>query len=469
MSAPPAADVHYDHRKLMIASCMAILTTAMTFSIRGDILKAFGLEFSLSHEQQGYITLLGIWGFPIAILLVGPLCDTIGMGLLLRLAAVGHIVGTLLVIASPAVGFPLLLLASLILGLANGTVEAVTNPLVATMYPTDKTSKLNLLHAFWPGGLIIGGLLTTLVNKLMALPADPVPGPLTSLSWKLKMATIIVAAVIYLVLTLKQEFPVTERVASGVSNREMLRASLVPGFLLVMFCMCLTAVTELGPDQWVGSVLTDTVGIQGILFLVYTAGLMFVLRVYAGTFIHALSPIGMLCGAALLSALGLVALSFSFTAGTAFLAATIFGFGKAFFWPTMLGVAAERYPKTGALGLALLGAAGNVAAGLAGPVMGRLYDQGAIAALPAPVARQVVVDGKYNPERAATLTAAADQAAIKEANKQGAAKTFRAVAVLPVVLVVIFALMLVATRAAGGYRAMGIHEEVGGGGGPGPA
>jgi len=466
-SEAPAA-LHYDRRRLLIASCVALVATAMTFSIRGDTLKAFGLDFQLTHEQEGYISLLGMWGFPIAILLVGPLCDTIGMGLLLRLAAVGHVAGVILTILSPSLGFPALLLANLVFGLSNGTVEAVINPLVATMYRDEKSAKLNLLHAFWPGGLIIGGLFAFAVNVAMSLPATPVAGPMTSLSWKIKWAAIAICAVVYLFLTIGQEFPHTERVEQGVSNKDMVQSAMVPGFLLLMFCMCLTAITELGPDQWVGSVLTDTVKIQGILFLVYTSGLMFVLRIFAGKFIHALSPVGMLTAAAAISALGLFALSYSFTAGTAFLAATVFGLGKAFFWPTMLGVANERYPRTGALGLAMMGAAGMIAAGLAGPGMGRIYDKGTMAAITDPDARAAVVVGdKVDAKKAGDVAAAAkagDPKAARiadhlaNANKQGAALSFRYVAVLPLAVFLIFGLMLLGMSKQGGYQAVGIEE-----------
>ena len=458
----------YDRKRLLIASCVAILTTAMTFSIRADTLKAFGLEFSLNHTQEGYINLLGIWGFPIAILLVGPLCDTIGMGKLLRGAACGHILGTILTILSATVqSFPLLLVANLIFGLSNGTVEAVTNPLVATMYRDDKTAKLNLLHAFWPGGLVTGGLLAFAVSKAMAIAPDPVAGPATSLSWKIKWAFVIIAAICYLVLTLKQEFPPTERVESGISNQEMVQASLAPGFLLLMGCMCLTAITELGPDQWVGSVLTDTVKIQGVLFLVYTSGLMFVLRVSAGKFIHALSPMGMLLCAAALSCAGLVALSYSFSAGIAFASATIFAFGKAFFWPTMLGMSNERYPRTGALGLAMMGAAGMIAAGIAGPGMGRIYDQGTVAHLSPAAAQVVVVDGKVDAAKVRELREKADKgdaeaasltANVGEANKQGAALSFRYVAALPALLVLVFGAMFITMRRKGGYEAKSIGD-----------
>ncbi|MCC7493561.1 MAG: MFS transporter [Fimbriimonadaceae bacterium] len=453
-------ELPYNPQRLFVASCVALITTAMTFSIRSDILSAFGAEFQLTHQQEGYITQLGLWGFPIAIMLVGPLCDSIGMGLLLKLAAVGHVLGVVGVILSPSVGFPMLLAANLLLGLANGTVEAVINPLAATVYADQKTHRLNVLHAFWPGGLIIGGLLAFAITKIMGVDL-PNPDPATlSLSWKLKMATIIVGAVAYLVLIAGQRFPATERVQSGVSTGDMFRAALAPGFLLLTFCMCLTAITELGPDQWVGSVLTKTVGIQGVLFLVYTSGLMFLLRFFAGPLAHRLSPFGLLLGAAALSAVGLFLLSGSTTAGAAFVAATVFGLGKAYFWPTMLGVAAERYPRTGALGLALMGAAGMIAAGAAGPTMGGIYDRGTVSALPAPVAQVVVVDGKLDAERVKAAPTETQQA-VEAAGKQGAALAFKSVAVLPLVLVLLFAALYISTRRGGGYQAVKLEADEG--------
>jgi MFS family permease len=277
----------YHRQRLFVASCIALVTTAMAFSIRTDILKEWGVAFNISHEQQGLVNLMGIWGFPIAILLVGLLCNVLGMGLLLRLACLGHILGTLLTILSPQYGFPMLLASTLLIGLSNGTVEAVINPLIATMYPEEKTHKLNVLHAWWPGGLVIGGLLAYALGEL-------------GFGWQVKMSTIIVAAIIYGVMILRQPFPPTERAEAGVPMREMFKEILRPFYLLLLLCMCMTAITELGPDQWVGSVLTDTVGIRGVLFLVYTAGLMFVLRqffagVLAGAFLHAAGSDGDLC------------------------------------------------------------------------------------------------------------------------------------------------------------------------------
>ncbi|MEN3001556.1 MAG: MFS transporter [Armatimonadota bacterium] len=446
MTGTDSGQHNYNRQLLFVASCIALVTTAMAFSIRTDILKEFGVEFNISHEQQGLVNLMGIWGFPIAILLVGPLCGVLGMGFLLRLACIGHIVGTILTILSPQFGFPMLLASTLLIGLANGTVEAVINPLVATMYPHEKTHKLNVLHAWWPGGLVIGGLLAYALGEL-------------GYGWKVKMATIIVAAVIYGVMIIGQKFPPTERVEAGVPLRDMFKEILRPFYLLLMLCMCMTAITELGPDQWVGSVLTDTVGIRGVLFLVYTAGLMFILRqFFAGVLVRAFTPPGLMAVSAVFAFVGLLWLSYAFSPGVALVAATLFGIGKTFFWPTMLGITSERFPRGGEFLLAVTGATGMIAAGFAGPIMGAIYDHYTIQHLPPEVAQQVVVDGKYSPEAAAKLTDPAQVAALKEALRQGAAMTFRYVAILPAVLFFLFGAIYLVFRARGGYRPVKLEE-----------
>lgn len=458
----------YHREKLFIASCIALVTTAMAFSIRADILKELGVTFNISHEQQGFVNLMGIWGFPIAILIVGPLCNIIGMGRLLRLACVGHILGIVISIASPTLpqqfGFPVLLAATLLIGLANGTVEGVINPLAATMYPDDKTHKLNVLHAWWPGGLVIGGLITAALAEYF------------NASWQVRIATILIPAVIYGAMIWTEKFPPTERAASGVSTAEMFREILRPGVLLLMLCMCMTAITELGPDQWVGSVLTDTVGIRGILFLVYTAGLMFVLRLFAGPLTRAFTPVGLLAICAALAAVGLYWLSHAFAPGVAFAAATVFGIGKTYFWPTMLGVTSERYPRGGEFLLAVMGATGMIAAGIAGPVMGRIYDHHTIRHLTPEIRQIVVVDSKFSPEKAEEIAKKAEQGdptaqqqnqVIKEALKQGAAMAIRYVAILPVILVVLFGLQFLYYRSKGGYRAIRLEGSGEGGGGSG--
>ena len=445
----------YNRQRLFVASCIALVTTAMAFSIRADLLKEFGLEFNISHEQQGFINLMGIWGFPIAILIMGPLCNIVGMGRLLTLAGIGHLVGTTLTILSPQLGgYPTLLLSTLIIGLSNGTVEAVINPLVATMYPEEKTHKLNVLHAWWPGGLVIGGSLTAALAWM-------------GFGWQVRMATILVAAVIYLALILGQKFPPTERAEAGVPFSEMFKEILRPGYLLLMLIMCMTAITELGPDQWVGSVLTDIVGIRGILFLVYTAGLMFVLRqFFAGAAVRAFTPPGLLAICSVFAVIGLFWLSVAFGSPViALIAATFFGIGKTYYWPTMLGITSERFPKGGEFLLAVTGATGMIAAGIAGPVMGAIYDHYTIANLPSDIAAKVVINGRYSPEAAHKLMEQSPElrAAIEEALRHGASMTFRYVAILPVILIFVFTAMYLYFRARGGYRPVRLDEEKSGG------
>ena len=435
-----------------------MVTLAMTFSIRVDILSAFGREFDLSHRQQGLIGTAGSWGYPVAVLVAGPLCDALGMGRLLGLACFGHVAGILLTIVSPSFGFPILLLATLVIGLADGTVEAVINPLVTTMYPHEKTGRISVLHSAWPLGLIVGGLLCLAISPLFGLGAPDVSAATLSLSWKVKMGTALIPAILYGALVIGQRFPQTERVASGVPTSAMFREALRPGFLLLVICMAFTAVTEVGPDQWIGSVMTDTVGIRGIVFLVYTAGLMFVLRFYGGALVRLFTPFGFLAGSCVLAGYGLYWLSHSFTPLTALAAATVFGVGKTCLWPTLLGVTSERYPRGGALLLAILSATGMIAGGLAGPVMGHIYDRYTIRNLPANVARVVVVDGRFSPVARETLQSPADRAAVHEAEKQGAAMTFRCVAFTPILPLFVYVALGLYHRSRGGYRTVRISR-----------
>ena len=388
-------------RRLFIASCIALVTTAMVFSIRAAILDDLGAHFHVSKELVGIFAGKAFLGFAAAILIGGPLCDTLGMKPLLVVAWLLHVSGVVLTIFAPSYG--VLESATFIVGLGNGLVEGVINPLTATIYADQKTHRLNVLHAWWPGGLIIGGLSAYALTKL-------------GFGWQIKMGLILVPAVVYGLMTLGQRFPATERVASGVSAGKMFREALRPMFLLLALCMVLTATTELGPNQWMESVLRNIANTPGILVLVYISGLMFVMRFFAGPIAHKISPIGLLLGCSALSAVGLFALSYAHNAFTAFAAATVFGIGVCYFWPTMLGVTSEQFPRGGALLLGLMGAIGNVAIDRALPLMGKIYDQ------------------------------------------NGAAMAFRYVTVAPIALVVIFGVMFVYHKARGGYRAVKIED-----------
>lgn len=412
--------------RLFLASCLALVTTSMVFSIRGDILDALGADFKLNKEQIGLILSPAFWGFTVSILIGGSLVDFFGMRRLLALSSWGYIVAVAAILFAPRPsapvapfysdpGFLILYGGMLALGLSQGLVEGVINPLCATLYPNDKTHKMNVLHAWWPGGLICGGLMAFAITKIMGLDAPGVSSGLLTLGWQVKLGTIILPALGYMMLIRGQHFPATERVSAGVSTSEMLRESMRPMFLLLWVCMWMTAATELAPDQWVGSLITQLTGMQGILILVYTAGLMFVLRFFGGPMAHKFSPFGLLSLSAILAAAGLFLLGGVKTPTDAFLAATLFGIGKTYFWPTMLGVTSELFPRGGALLLAIMGGTGNLAVAFVLPVMGGWYDTA------------------------------------------GAAAAFRYVGVLPLILIGVFAGLFLYFRSRGGYRAEELH------------
>ena len=350
--------------RLFAASCVALIVTAMSFALRGEAAGAWATEFQLTHEQVGWINGTDFWGFTLAMLFGGPLCDAIGMKRIAGLAFFGHLGGILLTIF--AWDYWSLYSGTLLFGIANGSVEAACNQLVAALYPKDKTTKLNHFHVWFPGGVVIGGLLAFAFGH-------------AGLGWKVQFAAMLVPTVAYGFMFLGQSFPRTERVESGVSTGAMFGACVRPMFLLMVVCMLLTAATELGPGQWIPNILTNA-GVSGILVLVWITGLMAVGRQFAGVFVHRLAPSGMLLVSAVLSALGLYAMSHS-SGVMLFGSATIFALGVCFFWPTMLGYVNENFPKTGALGLAIMGGAGMLSVSFVLPVIGRFYDEGIVAKL----------------------------------------------------------------------------------------
>ena len=388
-------------RRLFVASCIALMTTAMVFSVRAATLDDLGAQFHVNKQLVGIFAGKAFLGFAAAILMGGPLCDALGMRALLCAAWCLHTSGVLLTIFAPSYG--VLESATFVVGLGNGLVEGVINPLIATLYAEAKTQKLNILHAWWPGGLIIGGLAPYALTRL-------------GLGWQPKMATILIPAIIYGLMIVGQKFPATERVASGVSSSEMFREAIRPMFLLLASCMVLTAATELAPNQWMESVLRNIAHTPGILVLVYISGLMFIMRNFAGTIARKISPIGLMLGGSALSGMGLFALSYAYNAFTAFAAATVFAAGVCYFWPTMLGITSERFPNGGALLLSVMGAIGNIAVDRALPLMGRIYD------------------------------------------RYGAAQSFRYVTVAPLVLVFVFGVMFLYYKGHGGYRAVKMQQ-----------
>ena len=271
--------------KLFLASCIALTVTSMTFAIRAGMIAPLGQEFGLDNSQLGIIISTAFWGFPLAVILGGWIVDFIGMKKLMIVAFACHVLGIALTIF--AGGFWGLFISTLMIGIANGTVEAACNPLVATIYPEDKTTKLNHFHLWFPGGLVIGGLIAYFLGDTML-----------DMGWKLQMATMLIPAVFYGYLFLNLDFPKTERVTNEVSDSEMYKSILSPLFLFMVVCMFGTAITELGTNQWIG-VLLGSVSSNALLLLVFISLIMAVGRGFAGPILNKISTTGVLLGSAI--------------------------------------------------------------------------------------------------------------------------------------------------------------------------
>jgi MFS family permease len=506
-------------RRLFLGCFIALVATAFGFAVRGAVLEDWAKEFSLSEEQKGIIQGVGLYPFAISIILFSLIIDRIGYGTAMVLAFAGHMLSTLLTIFAKDFGD--LYLSTFIYALANGTVEAVINPVVATVYKDNKTHWLNVLHAGWPGGLVLGGLLAIGVLKAGSGIGDALPGNL----WQWQMGVLLIPIVIYGALLFGVRFPVQERVEAGVSFREMLSefgwgSAYVVSFLIIMgvsqvltvlnqvdpawelkpiapawalvyaliptvlfaffihsfgrpifvfllWVMMLLATTELGTDGWIQDIMRSVLGdpTKGTLFLVYTALIMFVLRFFAGPIVHRISPLGLLAACSGIAAIGLLWLG-NAGAGVAvlFVAATLYGVGKTFFWPTMLGTVSELYPKGGALLLNAISGVGMIAVGTLGlPAIGTLQD----ITLNRAVEQQM-------PEAHASLTHQAKgaffnyqaidpAAAAKLPEDQGAKlKAIQSstkqhalayIALLPTIMLVCYLALIAFFRSQGGYKA----------------
>jgi len=394
-----------NRNQLFLASRIALIFTAMTFAFRAGLEGVWGRQFNLTHEQLGWIFSPAFYGFTLAMIFGGPLCDVIGMKRLLVLAFVGHVAGIIVYLTASTA--TMLFVGTLCIGIGNGMVEAACNPLTVTLFPDNKTTMLNRFHVWFPGGIVIGGLLSYfIIDKLQ-------------LDWRILIALLIIPALIYGFLFFKLKFPQTERVTSGVSTAKMFSSVLNPLFLIMLACMFLTAATELGTNQWLGALLQGA-GVSGILVLVFINGLMAIGRSFAGPFVHRLNPNGMLILSALLAGVGLFLLSRSSGYG-AFGAAFVFAAGICFFWPTMLGFVSEYLPNTGALGLSLMGGAGMFSTSLVIPLMGRWYDN-------------------FKATAAQLGYSGAQADAIAGSN------TFLKVAIMPAILLVVFIVIYIARR-----------------------
>lgn len=428
-STAPSGGSPANAQRLLWAGFMAILAAGVGFSIRAGILGQWAEQYGFTQTELGAITGGGLTGFGIIILLSSLIADRIGFGPLMFIAFGMHLVSAALTLATGAafqsggkpLAFQCLFWGMFLFAIGNGIAEAVVNPLVATLFPKRKTHYLNILHAGWPGGLIVGGL----ASYFMAGGGDVKP-----VAWQIQISMFLVPVVLYGLMMLGQRFPRSEASVSGVKYQDMLgelgllgaavicgllalffrndlglspllaggiAAALLVGFgavtgfrlghLLLAFLLLVHAMVgyvELGTDSWIAKI-TGTIMASpalGLLLFVYTSGLMFVLRFFAGPIVERISPLGLLAVSAVFGATGLTMLGNAEGAVMCIVAATIYGIGKTFLWPTMLGVVSEQFPKGGAITIGAIGGVGMLSAGLlGGPGIGFLQDVNASAAL----------------------------------------------------------------------------------------
>jgi MFS family permease len=509
VSAP--ADASSDNKFLFWACFLALVATAFGFMIRGELLDTWGTEFGLNEVEKGQINGVGVWPMGVSIVLFSLFIDKIGYGRAMVFAFAAHVIYAIVVICAPNVlapagasdaaitagklrGYWMLYIGNMIFALGNGTVEACVNPVVATIFSRQKTKWLNVLHAGWPGGLVLAGVLTIAIGT-----AD----------WRLKVGSIFIPVLLYGAMMLRCKFPVNERVAAGASYREMLAEFGIGGALIVvalivremlgndfgfswqtqlvvgglavaafgvaarslgrpmllflMLIMIPLATTEIGTDGWITSLMKpemSKLGANAAWVLVYTSFIMMILRFSAGPIVHRISPLGLLAVSSVVAACGLFFLSKA-TGVTILLAATIYGFGKTFFWPTMLGVVSERFPKGGALTLNATGGVGMLGVGVLGfPLIGLLQENAVRRELPTALYAQVATEkegvfGKYqavDPDKVKDLSPSEAEQVTSIAD-DGKKKALATMAIFPCVMLVCYLILIAYFRAQGGYQA----------------
>ena len=349
--------------RLFLASCFALITTAFSFSIRAGILPQLGTELSLSNEQLGHINQMWFLGFPISMILGGVFYSAIGPKLIMQIALIAHAVGILMTIY--AVDYNTLLISTLLIGLGNGCTEAACNPMIADSYSgLDFNSKLNRFHMWFPGGIVIGSLISKFMTD-------------AGMAWQTQVWVIIIPTVIYAYLFFGQAFP-KPRIAEN-TTLDNFKAMLNPLYLFMAACMALTAISEFGPQQWVGPILAKA-GASPMLILALVTGLMAVGRYFAGPIIKQLNTVGVLLGSAVFGVIGIYMMS-TMDGSMLYVAAVFYALGICYFWPNMLGFVGETMPQTGALGLSILGGIGMFSSSMFQPIIGGWIDSNKTVAL----------------------------------------------------------------------------------------
>ncbi len=346
-----------NRKRLFYGSCFALITTALSFSIRAGILPQLGTELSLNAEQLGFINSMWFLGFPISMVIGGLVYHQVGGKKIMQFALLAHAIGIILTIYAGS--YSVLLLSTLLIGIGNGCTEAACNPMIADAYEGNMMSKMmNRFHMWFPGGIVIGSL----VSKFMT---D------AGMSWQSQIWIIMIPTIIYAYLFFGQEWP-KAKVKEAANLSGNLSAMMSPLFLFMLACMALTAITEFGPQQWVGLILAKS-GAQPMLILALVTGLMAVARYFGGEVVHKFDQTGVLLGSAVLATIGVYLFSTQ-TGGMAYVAAIFFALGVAYFWPNMIGFIADKIPASGALGMSVVGAMGMFSTSIFQPIIGRWID-----------------------------------------------------------------------------------------------
>lgn len=423
-------DKTYNRRTLFWICVLALFTAALSFSIRtgasGAIKEALLDPVVPLHSGEMIAAALGnsFLGFALSLLIISPLLDVFGAKRVILFASACFILGPILILLSPEAGgieavYRLLNIGMVVCGLGWGATEASINPVTAALYPEEKTHELNVLHAWWPAGIVVGGLTSLLFFQQLGL------------DWRTLVALIVVPGVIFGLWAMTQRFPKTESTTMGVPFKEMMAEPFKrPSFWIFPAIMLLTASAELAPGSWVDVSLTQTVGMPGILVLVYVSAIMFVMRHFAGALEHRFSDMGLLCVCTIPAAVGLYLLSTASSPFTALVAATLWALGVCFMWPTMLAATARRYPRGGPWTIGIVGFAGAMAIYFVLPEIGKIYDRAKLEKAGGEAAFAALRPG---PELQQVLAHAAEQ-------------SFQAIAVVPLALFVIFGAVWLAER-----------------------
>jgi MFS family permease len=532
MAQAPSATLDYrsgetgEHANRLFLGCFAsMFATSFAFIVRALVITDWGTQFGLTEAQKGAIFPgAALFPFAISIVLFSLFIDRIGYGRIMVFAFIGHIIGTVVTMLAATTNngnaaYQFLYFGTFITALANGAVEAVINPVTATIFPRNKTHYLNILHAGWPGGLVLAGILGIfMVGRV---------------HWMWVISLVFIPTVIYGIMLMGRRFPVQERVAAGVSYADMMRefgaagafllawfltmAALTvvsvfvpasaqassgwiaannwlppaiaivtaivffamyksfgrPMFVFLLLVMILLATTELGTDGWITDLLKPVFGANAGWILVYTSFIMFVMRFFAGPIVHRINPLGLLCTCAAIAVIGLYWIgSVGGNTTMIFLAATLYGIGKSFFWPTTLGVVSEQFPRGGALTLNAMGGMGMIAVGvLGGDVLGtlvdnrvdhRLQEKPAIHAMVAKPETTTKYGMKYHDLDQSKLALLSPDQKAEVETLRGDTKqtTLKIVAILPAVMFLCYLSLVFYFISRGGYKAQ--HLEMSG-------